>query len=136
MTPEKLLQKYHEILSTPIDDTMCLSGECVSMLYCSDWVKMMVVRSEDATIGHSIEVEVSFPACVIELNSHSSNSKQNEAQQFIDHTIIHLKYLLGLQSLGFTIGIISMEGIWSAILEIREQPDDSLFKKISPPIVK
>ncbi len=132
-TPTNLMHKYNEIILSPIDSSACVSGECASMLYNSEWVTILVIRSPKLGEPHSIEVEVSFPICVIDPNSSSSGIQQKEAREFTYSTINYLNYLLKLQDSGFTLGIISAEGIWSAVIEIKEALDESFFEKIIPP---
>jgi len=133
LTSKELLQKYHETLSSPIDASDCSSGECVSMIFCSDWVKMMIIRSQEQSTDCSIEIEVSLPTCIIEPYLLSSNVNQSEARIFIDTTITHLEYLLRLQKIGFKLGIISTEGIWTAVLGMNKSVDEELFEALLPP---
>ena len=136
MLVSKTLQdKYHEIIQTPIDPSSCASGECISLLYHSEWTTIIVIRSPELEELHSIEVEVTFPLCMIDPAPSSSKREQNEAREFTHSTIKHLKYLLKLQQNGFSLGLISTEGIWSAVIEITDPPDASFFEIIIPPTV-
>jgi hypothetical protein len=129
----KLLQRYTEIISGPVVSDACISGECVSMLYETSWVKVMVVRYQVAPNIYSIEVEISFPDCVIEVVFPSPAAAQEQAHEYIESTVDHLKYLLKLKDAGFSLGILSLEGIWSAVLQIKGNPDVKLFEALLPP---
>jgi len=129
----ELLQRYNEIISRPVVSDICISGECVSMLYETSWVKVMVVRYQVAPNICSIEVEISFPDCVIEVIFPSPAPAQEQAQKYIGNTVDHMEYLLKLKDAGFSLGILSLEGIWSAVLQIKGNPDMKLFESLLPP---
>jgi hypothetical protein len=129
-----LLQRYHSLISAPIVSNRCVSGECVSKLLETPWVKIMVVRYQMAPEVSMIEIEVSLPHCIIEPTYPTTAAEQEEAHSFIDSNLEHLKYLLRLQEAGFALGILSTEGIWSAILKIKGEPSLDLFNSLLPPI--
>ena len=129
----ELLQRYHEILSEPVVSDACISGECVSMLHETSWVRMMIIRYQVAPNICSIEIEFSLPNRVIEIAFPSTAAAQEQAHEYIENTVYHLKYLLRLQEAGFSLGILSPEGIWSAVLKIKGNPDVKLFEDILPP---
>lgn len=133
MTSTDLARKYREILSSPVDTRSCESGECVSLLFDAEWVKIMIVRSPESTELCSIEIEISLPACIIEPTLLSPTDTQNEARAFVKSTISHLDYFLRLQDLGFKLGIISDEGIWSAVLDAKDANIAALFDTLIPP---
>lgn len=129
----ELLQRYNMIISGPVLSDTCISGECVSMLCETSWVKMMVVRYQVAPNICSIEIEFSLPNRVIEIAFPSTAAAQKQAHEYIDSTVDHLKYLLKLQKAGFSLGILAPEGIWSAVLKIKGNPDVKLFEALLPP---
>ena len=128
-----LLQRYHSLVSDPIDSETCVSGECVSILLETPWVKILVVRYQMAPKIYMIEIEVSLPHCNIEPTYPATTADQDEARNFIDSNLAHLKYLLRLQEAGFSLGILSAEGIWSAVLKIKGDPSLELFNTLLPP---
>jgi len=132
-TASDLLQRYSDTISGPIVSDTCISGECVSKLLETPWVKIMVIRYQMAPKISTIEIEVSLPNCIIEPTCPSTSTEQEKARKFIDTNLDHLKYLLILQNAGFSLGILSTEGIWSAVLKIKENPDLELFKTLLPP---
>ena len=133
MIADDLLIRYNEILSQPVYRNSCISGECVSNLCETSWIKMMVVRYQVAPNITSIEIEISLPSCTIEIEYPSTEESQEQARDYIQKTLDHMNYLLKLQEIGFSLGIISTEGIWSAVLKVRGPPDINLFEKILPP---
>jgi hypothetical protein len=128
-----LLQMYNNIISEPAESDSCISGECVSKLLETSWVKILVIRYELAPQICTIEIEVSLPNCFIEPTYPPPRKMQKEAHEYVNRNIEHLNYLLKLQDAGFSIGVISNEGIWSAILKIKGTPDQELFQTILPP---
>ena len=129
-----LLERYQNLVSDPIASDTCVSGECVTKLLETPWVKIMVVRYQMAPKIGMIEIEVSLPHCTIEPTYPAVVAAQEEAHSFIDSNLAHLKYLLRLQEAGFALGILSAEGIWSAILKITGEPSLELFNSLLPPI--
>ncbi|TFG98602.1 hypothetical protein E4H12_05645 [Candidatus Thorarchaeota archaeon] len=103
------------------------------MLVETAWVKVLVVRYQVAPKICTIEIEVSLPNCIIEPTFPSNATKKEEARKFINSNLDHLKYLLRLQEAGFALGILSTEGIWSAVLKIKRDPGLELFNTLLPP---
>ena len=128
-----LLQMYNTIISEPAESESCVSGECVSKLLETSWVKILVIRYEMAPKICTIEIEVSPPNCFIEPTYPPPKQMKEQAHGYVERTIEHLNYLLRLQDAGFSLGVISTEGIWSAILKIKRTPDQDLFQTILPP---
>ena len=133
-TPSDLLQRYRDTISGPVVSDTCISGECVSKLLETPWVRIMVIRYQMAPNISTIEIEVSLPNCIIEPTCPSTSAEQEEARKFIDTNLHHLKYLLTLQDAGFSLGILSTEGIWSAVLKIKGDPGLELFNTLIPPL--
>jgi len=129
-----LLHQYESLVSSPVESEGCISGECVATLHETSWVKIMVVRYQMAPEICTIEIEVSLPYCIVDPTFPSIETGQVESQKYIESHLNHLKYLLKLQREGFSLGIISTEGIWSAVLKIEGTPDAKLFEIIIPPV--
>ena len=129
----ELLQRYSDLIAEPVKTATCISGECVSKLLETPWVKIMVIRYQLAPNICTIEIEVSLPLCIIEPTYPSEESTRLKAHNYIDSTIAHLNYLLKLQETGFAVGILSIEGIWSAVLKLKGNPDEKLFEILIPP---
>ncbi len=109
------------------------NDESVSVLYSTEWVKIMIVRDQQSPEICFIEVEISLPPCTIDPSTCTEALHNSTAREFIEDTISHLKYLLRLEEAGLLIGILSAEGIWSASLAVREHPDERLFEALIPP---
>ena len=130
LTPTRLLRLYRQAMAEPIKTGI---DESVSVLYSTDWVKIMVVRDPESPESCFIEVEISLPPCTIDPSTCTEALHNGTARKFIEDTISHLKYLLRLEEEGFVIGILSAEGIWSALLTAQENPDERLFEVLIPP---
>jgi hypothetical protein len=129
-----LLQRYRNLVSNPVTSDTYVSGEYVSKLFETPWIKIMVVRYRMAPEICMIEIEVSLPHCTIEPAYPAKTADQDEARHFIASNLAHLNYLLRLQEAGFSLGILSAEGIWSAILKTNGEPSLKLFKSLLPPM--
>ncbi len=92
-TASDLLQRYNDIISGPVVSDACISGECVSKLLETSWVKILVIRYQMAPNIYTIEIEVSLPNCIIEPTCPPTTNEQDEARKFIDTNIEHLEYL-------------------------------------------
>jgi hypothetical protein len=125
-----LQQRYQQIMEEPLKDD---AVESVSLLFCNDWVRIMIIRDSQLADVCSIEVELSMPSCVIDPSPTESESQQELAVSFIEKMMSHLEYLLMLRESGFLLGILSTECVWSASLHIQERPDCSFFEMIIPP---
>jgi hypothetical protein len=125
-----LQQRYQQIMEEPMKDSV---NESVSLLFNNDWVRIMIIRDSQSADVCSIEVEVSVPSCMIDPSSIESESQQELAITFIEQTISHLEYLLKLRELGFLLGILSTDCVWSATLEVHECPDRGFFQMLMPP---
>ena len=132
-TATDLLQRYKDTLTEPVVSDSCISGECVSKLLETPWVKILVIRYQIAPKITTIEIEVSLPHCIIEPTCPSSTKEQETAREFIEANLAHLKYLITLQNIGFSLGILSTESIWSAVLKIKDEPSLELFNSLLPP---
>jgi hypothetical protein len=132
-TASDLMHLYQDTVSEPVESRTCISGECVSKLLETSWIKIMVIRYQVAPKICTIEIEVSLPNCIIEPSCPASKAEQEKARRFIDTNIDHLTYLLNLQKAGFSLGILSTEGIWSAVLKVQDKPGLELFNTLLPP---
>ena len=81
-----------------------------------------------------IEIEVSLPNCYVEPTYPATTIDQEKAREFIESNLAHLKYLIRLQEAGFSLGVLSAESIWSAILKIEGEPSLELFNSLLPPL--
>ena len=131
LTPTRLLHLYRRAMAEPIKSG---ADESVSVLHSTDWVKIMVVRDQESPEICIIEVEISLPPCTIDPSTCTEALHNGTARKFIEDTISHLEYLLRLEEAGLVIGILSVEGIWSASLMAQENPDERLFEVLIPPL--
>lgn len=112
----------HAMAGLPPDE----SEESVSVLFQNDWVRILTVRDSDTLNRWRIEVEVSLPS---QVDSESGKDVKN----FIKNLIKHLEYLLCLDDVGLTLGVMFRDGLWTAYLDIDDLPEDDLFEALVPP---
>lgn len=125
-----LQQRYQQIMEAPLKNGVV---ESVSLLFCSDWVRIMIIRDSQLADVCSMEVELSMPSCVIDPSPTESESQQELAVSFIEQMISHLEYLLKLKQSGFLLCILSADCVWSASMDIQECPNRSFFEMLIPP---
>lgn len=108
--------------------------ESVSILCENDWVRILAVRNTDTPEQKRIEVEVCLPPESIS-PSHTSpdDFTELEVTKFVQNLIKHLEYLLHLADAGFTLGIMTRDGIYTARLDLRNDPSDTIFDILLPP---
>jgi hypothetical protein len=108
---------------TPAD-----TEESITVLWQNDWVRILTVYDSESTDNWRIEVEVSLP-------SHSDPQSRKDVRNFVQNLISHLEYLLRLDNGGFTLSVMSRDGLWTAYKVIDDIPPDHLFKVLIPPTV-
>ena len=124
-TVSELKSKCEKAMIRAIPDE---SEESVSVLSQNDWVRILTVCDSDTSEKWRIEVEVSLPS---QKDPHSRKDVKN----FLQNLIRHLEYLLRLDEEGFTLGVMSRDGLWTAFLAIEGLPQDNLFKALIPPLL-
>jgi len=110
--------------------------EFISILFENDWVRILAVRDTGAPEQRRIEVEVSLPPESISIPpSHTSPDDLTgpEVRSFVQNLIKHLEYLLRLADTGLTLGVMTREGIYTAYLDLRDDPSDTMFDILLPP---
>ncbi len=105
--------------------------ECISILYENDWVRILGVRNTDNPEEKRIEVEVSLPLGSV--STPLDDITGIEVESFIQNLIKHLEYLLSLADSGFTLDVMTREGIYTAHLELENSPSDTMFDVLLPP---
>jgi len=75
----------------------------------------------------TIEVEHSYPR-VFGLD-------QTQLSDAVLSMIAHLHYILKLQKNSFTLELTDDDYLWTATLEINEEPKDQLFEILIPPVI-
>lgn len=122
-TVSELKSKCEKAMIRVIPDE---SEESVSVLSQNDWVRILTVCDSDTSEKWRIEVEVSLP-------SQEDPQSRKDVKNFLQNLIRHLEYLLRLDEEGFTLGVMSRDGLWTAFLDIEGLPQDNLFKALIPP---
>ncbi|MBD3407883.1 MAG: hypothetical protein GF411_17315 [Candidatus Lokiarchaeota archaeon] len=129
----KLLELYKQLLNEPFrampenDDL-----ESVQILYETEWVRIYVVRSEEAPHCASIEVETSLPLCASKTTKDCGDF-QMDARDLLDGMIIHLQYMTALCEQGFTADVVGPDCLWTVSKEFINEPSENIFKLLCPP---
>lgn len=127
--------KYREIIrqqkdAAPHHD----NSESVSLLFKTDWVRILVVQSADNTDVVSIEIEMSmFDSSLSPSSSSPLPKPEKNASTILEQLIEHIHYLLRLESLGFTLELVSTGCLLLAYRDFSEDPSDETFKLLLPP---
>ncbi|MGY5872843.1 MAG: hypothetical protein RTV72_11400 [Candidatus Thorarchaeota archaeon] len=113
-------------------------SEAVFILYKTDWVRIIVVRQLDSSLPVAIDVEVSPPF-------HSSSSNVNsishikktttESKLLLESMIEHIKYILALETSGFSVDLVGDGCLMIAYSEFQDIPDAEIFQLLLPPSV-
>jgi len=98
--------------------------EYTSVLSENDWVRILAIM--DSESGGRIEVEVSLP-------SQENPESGEDVKDFIQNLIKHLEYLLRLEEMGMTLGVMSRDGLWTAFLEMDDFSKNDIFSVLVPP---
>jgi hypothetical protein len=124
LTPSELKSKYIQAMEKqPANDD---DDESVYVLWQNDWVRILTVRDLNTPDLWRIEVEVSLPVG-------KDPEPGKDVEDFIQHLIRHLEYLLSLADEGLALSVMSRDNLWTASLELKDIPQDKVFKALIPP---
>ncbi len=126
-----LVTKYEEAVKTPpkasdLND----ASEAITTLHQDDWLRILLIRQIDSPQLVTIEVESSLPLRVQGMPS--IDLKSNETRGILEEMIQTLKYLLGLESEGFSIDIIGQDCMYTAYKEFKIPIDPTVFDALVP----
>lgn len=132
MQASELRSKYQELVSAPITITdYNEDGESVSLLFENEWIRILVIRQNDAP-DVTIEVESSLPQ-KCGTNSSGPKPSKDEIMKILHGALNHLQYLLELGRIGFNLEVISQDCLWTATQIFSKEIDLSVFEKLCPP---
>ncbi|MFW9954430.1 MAG: hypothetical protein ACFFD3_07740 [Candidatus Thorarchaeota archaeon] len=127
-----LKQKFHEITSKlPTSEDLNDVDEVISTLYQDDWLRILVIRQVENPSLVTIEVESSLP--VMAHGNPPRNDANPNATALLNGMIRTLEYLLNLQRNHFSLDIIGQDCMWTAYREFEGQPDEDIFRILTPP---
>jgi hypothetical protein len=133
-----LLSRYQEIVARgPISIIETEDQECVSLLYETDWTRIFIVQSLETPECIRIEVEVSQPSLSLSQEVPSKCEPQNDertTRQFLEQLIEHIRYILRLDSSGFTIDFVGDDCLILAFQTFTKVPSAEIFELLLPPI--
>ena len=98
-----------------------------TLLYRTPWVRILLDSYEEEEEENSlvIEVEMSFPE--------ENGSSVLDSSEMIDRLFEHIQYLRKLGEVGFELSVIGTGCIYCASKELKEPPEDNLFRALIPP---
>ncbi|MFW9792873.1 MAG: hypothetical protein ACFFEE_01120 [Candidatus Thorarchaeota archaeon] len=126
ITRQDLKSRWQEMLNATPET---FEDEYISLLCENDWIRVLVVQNTDIPAQKRIEIEISLPPESLSIDDFTSL----EVKSFVQNLIKHLDYFLRLFEAGFTLDIMTREGIYMAHLELENNPSDSLFDVLLPP---
>lgn len=134
-----LLARFQKIIeSEPAPAFPAEEQESVSILYKTSWVRILIVRSPEDSKSVTIDVEVSPPypsLSPVSTSLEASKLTSNETQKLLEQMIEYIKYILVLESSGFSIDFVGNECLILASRCFTEVPDAEIFKLLLPPSV-
>lgn len=141
MTIDQLMEKYHKIISTPIESpnhTLNESGETVEILLQTNSMRILVIRESMNPQTVNLEVEVWLPnrnPNTLDTDSKTTETEleDKELSTTLSRMIDHLQYLLKLQQSGFTLDVIKHDCLWTASKSFTKKPSRDLFELLIPP---
>jgi hypothetical protein len=135
-TPD-LLVRFHEIINNePARLSDNGEQESVSVLYRTNWVRILVVRPLEDPQSLLIDVEVSQPYPSVSQASSSpltANQVNDAARQLLKQFMEHIKYILRLESSGFSIDFVGSDCLLLASRRFTQKPSAEIFKLLLPP---
>jgi hypothetical protein len=128
----ELVKKYEEAVeSSPKKTDLNDASEAITTLHQDDWLRILLIRQIDTPELVTIEVESSLP---LKAQGHPSlSSASNETREMLEGMIHTLKYLLNLESEGFSLDVIGQDCMWTAYREFSLPVNLAVFDIISPP---
>jgi hypothetical protein len=132
--------RFHEIIKNePASSSYSEEQESVSILYRTNWVRILVVQPFENPQAITIDVEVSQPYPPLSPSSLSpidSAQTSNETRKLLEQLMEHIKYILKLESSGFSIDFVGNDCLILASRCFAEIPGAEIFELLLPPSAK
>ncbi len=123
---DKLMETYKEFMSLPMEPV--IDSEVVSLLFQTEWLRVLMVRRNGTPDRIVIDAEISFP---VKMNSDfEKNLSDGFLRDLVLETIKHLKYLLVLADHGYRLGIIGESCLWTASKQFIQAPTTKDFEML------
>ena len=119
----RLKEKYDEAALILKDKTD--HNEVTSLIHRTPWVRILLVRDNQAKDAFSIMVEMSPPE--------NLDSIEMDSSELINRLYEHLQYLKRLSDVGFELSVIKTGCIYCASKGLHDPLDDNLFTVLIPP---
>jgi hypothetical protein len=131
-----LSSRFREIIARgPTMAAETEDHECVSMLLETNWTRIFVVQEMENPEHIRIEVEVSQPSQVQDESSESGFAcKKRPLRQLLEQLILHIEYILKLESSGFIIDYVGNDFLILAFQSFTKLPSTEVFELLLPPV--
>jgi hypothetical protein len=115
---------YKQFMSEPVEPA--IESEMTSLLFQTDWLRVLMVRKNSTPGAISIDAEISFP---VETNSDLRDDRSDTfLRNLVLRTIKHLEFLLALANRGYKLGIIGESCLWTASKQFASPPTMNNFE--------
>ena len=98
------------------------NGEYYNIVYETDWVRVLLIRSNENPRFLTIDIEITLPNQCIYNELNQDEIAKSEYQNLMKETLIalkkHIDYIVELQENGFTIEMFGREFLYSASKEV------------------
>ena len=103
-------------------------NEAASILFQTDWLRVLMVRKDSTLDIISIDTEISFP---VEINFDLSDDTSDAfLRNLVLKTIKRFEYLLTLADHGYRLGIIGESCLWTASKDFAHAPTSADFEAL------
>lgn len=133
-----LINAYHQLLAVPKDQVFeDERSNFVVLLYETEYLRILMIRSGEDEHPVRIETEVNFPLQVPDLNSiqdiNQDSIQDRVLKPLLEEMKVHLEYLRTLTDAGFRLEILGEEGVWIASYPLNKPPTKELYSLLKPP---
>lgn len=130
---KSIFSKFQEFIKqNPAEQIGSEESEAVSLLYRTDWVRILASRESANPKQVVIDVEVTLP--LLEESSPKSRTRdRNEVRFLLENFIQYIKYILTLETSGFFVEIIENGCLLSASMCFDKIPSNDIFRLLNPP---
>ncbi|MGY5876658.1 MAG: hypothetical protein RTU30_13000 [Candidatus Thorarchaeota archaeon] len=137
---ENLRERFTELISLDAESFETNDDSEYHQTLCeTEWVRILLIRSEDITETVKLEVEMALPKWSKSWwgqdKENNSPEEQSQVKNLLNCTKIHIDYILNLQEAGFLVELVGREFLCTATIESESTnlKDSTLFEVLVPP---
>lgn len=121
-----LIEAYKQFMAVHVEPVT--ENEAASILFQTDWLRVLMVRKDSTLDIISIDTEISFP---VEINFDLSDDTSDAfLRNLVLKTIKRFEYLLTLADHGYRLGIIGESCLWTASKDFAHAPTSADFEAL------